>query len=272
MIVTVLGSAAAEGFPGLFCVCDICAEARRRGGKDLRRRSAYLLDDTIMVDFGPDAYHSMIALGLDYARLGHLLVSHSHQDHWYPQELYFRRPGFSILAQGSHLDLHGNQSVADRLAGSAMDLERLSLGVDVVHAFEEIDLGEGTTAVGVRADHAGDEEALNWIVRRPSGAVLFGNDTGWYPQDTWDFLNGAGLKVAFLDSTSGSLPHREGHMGVAAVVEAREMLDRIGALAPGARVIANHFSHNGRMLHADLEAYLNPHGIEVAWDGLQVEV
>jgi phosphoribosyl 1,2-cyclic phosphate phosphodiesterase len=272
LTITVLGSAAAEGFPGLFCVCDICGEARRRGGKDLRRRTAYLLDDTVMVDFGPDVYHSMIALGVDYAPLRHLLVSHSHQDHWYPAELFFRRPGFSILAQGSHLDVHGNQAVADRLGGSIEDLSRLSLAMNVVRAFEEVDLGEGITAVGVKADHAGDEEALNWIVRTPTGAVLFGNDTGWYPQETWDFLGGAGLKLAILDCTSASLPHREGHMGVAAVVEAREMLDKIGALAPGARVIANHFSHNGRMLHADLEAYLNPHGIEVGWDGLRIDL
>lgn len=272
MTITVLGSAAAEGFPGLFCVCDICAEARRRGGKDIRRRTSYLAGEAIMIDFGPDAYHSMIALDADYASLRHLLVSHSHQDHWYPQDLFLRRPGFSILAEGSHLTVHGNQAVADRLVAGVMERERLSLDVDVVRPFQELDLGDGISAVPIKADHAYEEEALNWIVRTPFGAALFGNDTGWYPAETWDFLAGAALTVVFLDSTSAGMPHREGHLGASVVVEARDMMEKIGALAPGARFIANHFSHNGRMLHDDLEAFLGPHGIEVAYDGMTLSL
>lgn len=275
MIITVLGSAAAEGFPGLFCVCDVCVEARRRGGKEVRRRTSYLVGEPTradaMIDFGPDAYHSMIALGVDYAPLRHLLISHSHQDHWCPAELSFRRPGFSVVPEGSHLEVHGNQAIANSLAAPPADLERLTLGVDAVHAFEERDLGGGLSAVGILADHAGEEEALNWIVRTPSGSALFGNDTGWYPDETWEYLAGAGLKVAFLDSTSASIPNRHGHMGAEVVVEARDMLEKIGALAPGARVIANHFSHNGKWLHTDLEAFFSPHGIEVAFDGMTVD-
>ena len=33
-----LGTAAAEAIPALWCGCNICREARRRGGKDIRRR------------------------------------------------------------------------------------------------------------------------------------------------------------------------------------------------------------------------------------------
>jgi phosphoribosyl 1,2-cyclic phosphate phosphodiesterase len=79
----VLGSAAAEGWPAAFCVCEACGEARRRGGKDLRRRTTYQLGDTVRVDWGPDSYASMIALGLDYAPLQHLFITHSHQEHFF---------------------------------------------------------------------------------------------------------------------------------------------------------------------------------------------
>ena len=113
--VRVLGSAAAEGFPALFCTCPICAKARENGGKDIRRRTTYIVGQSVMVDFGPDAYHSMIAFGLDYAPLHHLLISHSHQDHWFPEELYYRRKGFSVVAEGSTLTIHGNEQVAEKL-------------------------------------------------------------------------------------------------------------------------------------------------------------
>ena len=34
-----LGSAAAEGWPAMFCECPACKEAARRGGRDLRLRA-----------------------------------------------------------------------------------------------------------------------------------------------------------------------------------------------------------------------------------------
>ena len=57
MILKVLGSAAAEAVPALWCECDTCRVARKNGGKDIRRRSSYLLDKDTIIDFGPDAFY-----------------------------------------------------------------------------------------------------------------------------------------------------------------------------------------------------------------------
>lgn len=272
MTLRILGSAAAEGVPAIFCVCDVCREARRRGGRNIRRRCTYLVGNRTMVDFGPDAYSSMIAFGLDYSRLEHLLISHAHQDHWYPEDLFFRRPGFSIVAEGNHLTVHGNASVGAKLAERVLETDRYAMGFRQAQAFVEVDLGEGMTAIPLPANHAHEQEAFLWLVQTPHGTILFGNDTGWFPAETWDFLGGQELKVVLLDSTSGRIPSREGHMGAAVVVEARDMLEKIGALAPGAVVVANHFSHNGGMLHEELEEFFAPHGIQVAYDGMMLEL
>ncbi len=37
MKLKILGSAAAEGVPALFCVCPVCQAARENGGRDIRR-------------------------------------------------------------------------------------------------------------------------------------------------------------------------------------------------------------------------------------------
>lgn len=269
--VRILGSAAAEGVPAIFCICDVCREARCRGGANLRRRCTYLIGDRVMVDFGPDAYSSMIAFGLDYSRLEHLLISHSHQDHWYPEDLLFRRPGFSVVGEGNHLTVHGNASVGAKLADRVSESDRYALSFREAQAFGEVDLGEGLTAVPLPANHAHEQEAFLWLVHAPDGAILFGNDTGWLPAATWDFLASQQLNAVILDSTSGRIPAREGHMGAAVVVEARDMLDKIGALAPDALVVANHFSHNGGMLHEDLEEFFSLHGIQAGYDGMTLQ-
>jgi phosphoribosyl 1,2-cyclic phosphate phosphodiesterase len=49
-------------------------------------------------------------------------------------------------------------------------------------------------------------------------------------------------------------------------------LQSLGALAPNARKIATHFRHNGAALCDELTEYFTPHGIEVAYDGMVVEV
>ena len=47
-----LGTAAAEGYPGIFCECDNCKEARALGGRNLRLRSSLLVNDDLLLDMG----------------------------------------------------------------------------------------------------------------------------------------------------------------------------------------------------------------------------
>ena len=50
MKVTFLGTAAAEGFPAVFCNCRFCKEARVLGGKNLRTRSQSIVNDDLLID------------------------------------------------------------------------------------------------------------------------------------------------------------------------------------------------------------------------------
>jgi len=44
MEIQYLGTAAAEGFPALFCDCETCKKARNTGGKDVRTRTQSIVD------------------------------------------------------------------------------------------------------------------------------------------------------------------------------------------------------------------------------------
>jgi len=59
MQLTFLGTAAAEGYPAIACGCDNCTVARRRGGRDLRKRSHAIIDDDLLIDLGPDLLWSV---------------------------------------------------------------------------------------------------------------------------------------------------------------------------------------------------------------------
>lgn len=56
MQICILGTAAAEGLPGLFCHCPCCERARALGGKNIRTQTSLVIDEAWMVDFPPDTY------------------------------------------------------------------------------------------------------------------------------------------------------------------------------------------------------------------------
>ena len=61
-------------------------------------------------------------------------------------------------------------------------------------------------------------------------------------------------------------------MGVQGAIKTKRHMQEIGCLNPGCRVLVTHFSHNGGLLHHELEARLWGEGIEVAYDGMNVSV
>jgi len=69
-----LGTAAAEGWPGIFCECDVCMKARELKGKNIRTRSSCIIDDKYMVDFPPDTYMHVLNNGLMLSKIEYLFI------------------------------------------------------------------------------------------------------------------------------------------------------------------------------------------------------
>ena len=65
-----LGTAAAECCPNPFCSCDFCERIRNStDSRERRRRSALLLDQENLIDFGPDALSAAALFGIDLSHL-----------------------------------------------------------------------------------------------------------------------------------------------------------------------------------------------------------
>ncbi len=262
------GTAAAEGWPALFCTCKACHEARQRGGKDLRSRAAYMLGERVRVDFGPDSNLHQQRYGLDYAALTHLIVTHSHDDHWFPRDIFYRRAGYSVVPE-EPLQVWGNAKVEQKfLAETKSGWETYRIQFHPIAAWQPIDLGDGLIATPVLAAHDRSEACVNYLLEFNGRSVLLGHDTGWYDEPTWEFLAGKPIDLLVLDCTYGSIDSNQGHLGCKWVVRARDEFASRGALAADVETVATHFSHNGGWLHEELERFFAPHGITVAYDGM----
>ena len=94
-----LGTAAAEGWPAVFCGCAACRRARELGGQNLRTRSQALVDGRLLIDLPPDTYLHALRGGLELERVASLLITHSHQDHFYPFELFMRGDPYAQISR-----------------------------------------------------------------------------------------------------------------------------------------------------------------------------
>jgi phosphoribosyl 1,2-cyclic phosphate phosphodiesterase len=267
-----LGTAAAEGWPGLFCRCEHCRRARTLGGKNIRTRSSAIIDDTIKIDFPPDTYHHVLRDHLDLAAIEHLLITHTHTDHLQAADLEKRAP---VLAHGIEHPLHiyGHDLALYHIA-NAVNLKTNRYELHLVHPFQTFQIDEQTRVTPLLADHdkRGLQTCLLYFIERNGKSLLYGHDSGWFPEETWRWLEGQTFDGTILDCTNGPLPGRSNHLNIEAVLEMQDLFKQKKMLRENGKVIATHFSHNGGLLHEELEQIFTPHGIIVAYDGLVLQL
>ena len=268
-----LGTAAAEGTPGIFCQCDLCVEAIKRGGKDIRTRSQAVMDDRLLIDFPPDSYWHMIRHGLNLPAMEHALITHTHEDHLYLNELFYRCKGFCDTR--SHLTLYGNDAlvrqVAIYLQQNHLTEDAARLSVVELTAFVPARLA-GYTVTPLLAAHAKNEKCFIYIIEKEGKRLLYGNDTGIFPEATWRYIKGLRFDLISLDCTHGKDREGSNHMGVPDLIDIKQRLTREGNADKDTVFVATHFSHNGGLLHHQLEEALHPHGYLAAYDGMSVQV
>lgn len=267
-----LGTAAAEGFPNAFCRCDACVKARQLGGKNIRTRSSAIIDDVIKFDYSPDSYMQALRDNVDFSRIEHLLVTHTHSDHFNAYDLECRREG---IAHGLLHPMHvyGNDAVMHHTRAAIGRFEGARYAFHLLRPFESFEAGDALVTP-LLADHDKMETCLLYVVEKGGKKLLYGHDSGWFPEATWAWLNDQQLDCAILDCTHGYTgeSRARNHMCVETVLEAQRAFRERNILKPEGKIVVTHFSHNSKLLHDDFHRIFHPAGIIPANDGLILHI
>src|SRR5699024_4479278 len=116
------------------------------------------------------------------------------------------------------------------------------------------------------ADHDPLETCFIFYIEKNGKSILYGHDTGWFPPQTWEWLEDKKMDVVILDCTHGLQPTKRNHLGIPAVKEIKEIFTKMGNINKDSQIIATHFSHNTKLSHQELTDIFNPAGITVAYD------
>jgi len=283
-----LGTAAAEGIPAAYCRCAQCEGVRKRGGVEIKSRSALRIGAQTQIDISPDNHWQMLRHGLDMYDVRHLLITHTHADHFgltqltdktmaevrngEPLVIYMSRPGKEYvftLRRG----LHDERATLERLESW--------FPVVALEYFSRYAVGDFTVET-VKGNHTGsteEEKSINYLVTAPGGRSLFyALDTGYYLEETWEFLEDKHTDLLVMECTFGARTDRgefpSDHLDIASFLRMLERMSAIGFIDGGTTIFATHVNPHQGLAHREIQERFDqsPVRVTVAYDGLRTEL
>ena len=275
MKIRYLGTAAAEGWPALFCTCKACKLAREKGGRNIRTRSQSIIDDRLLIDFSADTYWHFIKNDIKMDEIGACIITHSHEDHLYAEDFCNRRTGFAHLDEGSaeYLTVYGTQRPVQKVTEATSRCAPDRIHTQVLERFKTAKI-DGYDVTPMDADHDPYADSVIYIIERDGKAMLYAHDTGIFPETDWEYMTARGIRFDFvsLDCTGGLYAQYErGHMGTNACEKVKARMIAEGLADDKTVFCLNHFSHNGGAIYDEIAPAMGEKGFLVSFDGMEVE-
>ena len=282
MEMTFLGTAAATSYPLAFCRCEYCNQARKRGGKDFRKRSSMIINDDLLIDLGPDVLSASFMYHKSIADIRYCLQTHPHADHFDASHLTTRVPEFMGI-DTPPLQLYGSEATLRKMSGMLKDegyvndlfdaeaQKRLNIEIVPVKPFQPFSMGK-YEGVAFPSNHDASVQSLLYAIREDDFTVFYGTDTDSLPEETWKGFHDTNMRfnVVILDHTYGPDADSGGHLNANRFIEHIRRMKAEHLLADTARIFATHISHEGNPPHAELSQYAANFGYEIAYDGLVI--
>lgn len=252
MKLTILGCGTSTGVPVIACHCAVCSSTEK---KNRRTRSSLLIregEKNILIDTSTDLRAQSLANGLE--RVDAVLFTHPHADHIHGID---ELRAFN-LAQGGAIPCYGSAETIGRVrlifdyifTDNSNDGWKPNLETETVNGpFEAA--GVNVTPVAIRH---GAAEIFGYRI----GNVAYLTDCSAIPPGSAGLIKGVDVLIL------GALRHKPHptHFTIAQAIEASR---QTGA----GRTILTHLSHN---IDYARDNGLLPEGVELAYDGMVVEV
>lgn len=276
MKIRILGSGGGEGYPALFCGCEHCNAARKAGGKSLRSLSQTIIDGKLLIDLPADTLSHFRQYGLNLGNIEYLLITHVHDDHYCPNLFSTRGTDFAPVLGCEKLHVYGNADVERLFSGyyklfPIRDEIRENIVFHTLTPFESVSIG-GYKVTPLKANHAPEQVALNYIIDDGKTALLYLLDSGYPNEETLSFIAKypRTFSCVIMDGTMG-VNYYVHHMNFVQDKWLKEELLKLGVADGTTKFIVSHITHNHTGLHEETEEYFKHSGITVAYDGMEIE-
>lgn len=272
-----LGTAAAEGIPAMFCECDVCKKSRAAGGRNIRTRSQALVDDCLLIDFPADTYLHFLQHNVPLTTIKNCIITHSHSDHLYADELENIKPGFShIYKDDSPISFYSDEASYNLMTETKKkcNISDDNLLLFRIPLYEPFDAG-GYSVTALRAAHDPSSTPVIYLIERDGKTLFYSNDTSEYPEEGMEYLSKIEKPIDLIsfDCTEACNDTAYiGHLSLDRCIRLRNTLKEIGAADDHTIFVLNHFSHNGKnVMYDDFVKIAAEYDFRVSYDGMVIE-
>lgn len=200
-----------------------------------RRNSSILIDDCLLVDPGPDIPDALQTFHKNVDEIKYIINTHTHFDHYNEDTVrYLAGAQFYPMSEG----------------------EVKTIGKYTIAAF--------------KANHSTCNDAVHFIISDGEKRLFYGLDSAWLMYDEAIAIIKDGVDLAVFDATIGDIPADYRifeHNNLNMIIEMKTTLEKHMN-----RVFISHMARTLHTSHDKLAERMKPHGIEVAFDGLEIEI
>lgn len=253
-----LGTAACDYSPLLQTIYKDCLD------KDARRSSSALVDGHILIDCGYHTLESLHIQGINYADIDILLLTHLHDDHYIPEHV-------KKIASASQrtLVIYASESAVSQLKE---ELVGSNVEIHGVPCCQRIAVGEDITIMPLPANHTA--HCVHYFIEASGKKICYATDGAWIMYDAFYALRDADLDLLVLDCTVGDY---EGDYRVAehnSIPMVRSMLQSFSKfhICNRGKIYITHIAPSLHKSHAETVELLKDDEINVAYDGLEIEL
>ncbi|MBO7214830.1 MAG: hypothetical protein J6V66_04965 [Clostridia bacterium] len=280
MKIKILGSGGGESFPAPFCSCAHCEEARRLGGKNLRTLSQTLINDDLLIDFPADTNCHAIKYGINLGNVENAIITHVHEDHFVPIVAFTHNSVQAHNLKYKNFNFYGAKNVKEKcqalfdLYGASNEAKQ-SVCFYEFEPYKKQKVGR-YEVIALKAMHAPYLDSLNYVLFDGSKSLLYLVDSGYPNEETLEFLEKLNVKfnAVIMDSTYGLAKSRASkyHMSFIDNIVLKQELIRRKIADKFTKFTVTHLTHNITESHSKTKKIFAGTGIDVAFDGYEIEV
>ena len=200
-----------------------------------RRNASILIDDCLLVDPGPNVLDALCTFGKSADEIRYIINTHKHGDHY-------------------NEDTIASLSNAVFTPMSAGDVKKIGK----------------YTVEAVKANHSTCADAVHFLISDGEKTIFYGMDGAWLLYDEVAAIKKNGVDLAVIDATIGDVPgdfRIFEHNNLNMVLEIKATLNSFVK-----RWFISHMARTLHTAHEELVERMKPHGIEVAYDGCEIEI
>lgn len=204
---------------------------------EYRRNSSALVDETLLIDPGPNVLETFSTFNVDIKKIKHVIVTHSHSDHY---------------------NLNTVQALKDA-------------GAEIVpfKPMEEKQVGKYKISA-YKANHGTCEDSVHFIIDDGNKKLFYGLDSAWLLYDEVQAIINKHVDLAVLDATIGEVPGDYRIFEHNNLTMIRQM--KLTLQKHVDKFIISHMARTLHTNHKELAALMQKDDILVAYDGFILEV